>query len=89
MDPLRWTSYLDDCLRELEEQPEWPGDEVLVHLVRMQLVIEKATLLDWYETCLDLEQPSRTPPTFYVQSLLAQLQRVWAGLPPRLHGNGQ
>ena len=83
MDPLRWSSHLEDCLLELDKNQEWPGDELLVHMVKMQLVIEKATLHHWYGTVMEPTDHARTPPTFYVQALRAQLKEVWATFPPR------
>ncbi|RAL14436.1 Zn(II)2Cys6 transcription factor [Aspergillus homomorphus CBS 101889] len=38
---LRWTPYLEECLKALSQHPECLNDEVLVHQVRYQLVNEQ------------------------------------------------
>lgn len=41
-DPLRWTTLLDSCLRDLEAQAQCEEDETLVQLIKMQVVLESA-----------------------------------------------
>ena len=86
-DSLRWTSHMNDCLKELSEKQECAGDEVLVQQVRMQLVIEKARLCSWYEASLESVEQLRAPTALYIQTLFAQVGGIKTSIPLRLQGN--
>ncbi|KAL4950410.1 hypothetical protein BDW69DRAFT_187386 [Aspergillus filifer] len=40
IDGLSWTPFMDEYLRQLEEEPECLNDEILAHQVRLQLLID-------------------------------------------------
>lgn len=42
IEPFRWTPRMEESLQTLEKENECPNDEILVHLVRMQLVLEQS-----------------------------------------------
>lgn len=76
VDSLRWTAHMEDCLRELEIRKEHPNDELLVQLVRVQLVIERASLAVWFDTSIEREAAMRAPPTLYAAAMLKQLEEL-------------
>ncbi|KAJ5591583.1 uncharacterized protein N7459_001952 [Penicillium hispanicum] len=41
IDALRWTPHLEECLQVLDQEKECLGDQILVQLVRLQLIAEK------------------------------------------------
>lgn len=41
IEAFRWTPRMEESFRILEEREEVPNDKILVHLVQMQLVLEK------------------------------------------------
>ena len=84
MDSLRWTKHLNDSLRELAENPECRADEVLVQLVRIQLITERASLATWYDTTIEAMDQLSSPSARYTQALLAQLEQVKAAMPAHL-----
>lgn len=43
-DALRWTAHMEDCLRALERDPEFPLDAILVQQVKISRIVEKANL---------------------------------------------
>jgi hypothetical protein len=43
MDPMRWTSQMEGYLKNIEANPEHPGDQSLTLLVRLQLLGQRAT----------------------------------------------
>lgn len=88
-DALRWTSQLDDCLRQLAGNAEYEGDEILLHHVRMQLVIEKAVLSSWYNTTFEASDRLRVPASFVLQSSSAELEQVKKGIPEHLQQNSE
>ena len=88
LDALRWTPYLDECIAVLGEEDEHPTDLLLVHLVKLQLVVEKAVQAPWHEERDDPNGSVRVPPIFYLKALQAQLQDLKTRIPPSIQGNG-
>lgn len=72
----------------LAEKEEHPSDILLVYLVKLQLIFERAGRGQWYEEQDDAISSSRAPPIFYLKSLQAQLQDFKANIPPKIQRNG-
>ncbi|KAJ5894130.1 hypothetical protein N7495_005821 [Penicillium taxi] len=74
IDAMRWNSYMEECLVVLTDGKECPEDEILVSLVKIQVIIDKVYHLrrDGY---ID------PPPQFYTHSFQSQLDSVKAELP--------
>src|SRR4051794_33240812 len=83
IDALRWTSHMEECLNILAESKECPGDAVLVHQVRLQLLVEQASQISQQIR----ESGNATPLDLYRRSLQGQLQEVNDKLPPELNFN--
>jgi hypothetical protein len=84
---MRWTRYLDECLRLLEEKKEYPTDALLVSLVRVQLICNKGGALIWNDLFGDAEM--RIPADFYVKTLKSQLDDLERSIPGELKSNGR
>lgn len=76
IDPLRWTSYMDECLQVLLEKSEAPSDEIFAHQVRLHLVAEKATQLSSKDTDHEYHQVSGTSMPFYLRAFNSQLSQI-------------
>ncbi|KAL3426836.1 zn 2cys6 transcription factor [Phlyctema vagabunda] len=85
IDHMRWTPYLDECLNILEATEEFSTDKLLVSLVRMQLITNKASPTIWYEIFSD--SGAQLPPALYFKALQAQLNDLERSLPPDLKSN--
>lgn len=83
---MRWTRYLDECLHLLEEKKDYPTDDLLVHLVRVQLICNKASSLTWNDAVGDAEAGILTD--LYVKTLKSQLDNLVHSIPPELKSNG-
>ncbi|KAM4055196.1 RNase P, subunit Pop3 [Hirsutella rhossiliensis] len=84
METFGWNSYMDDCLDVLEREREHPRDEILVALVRIQLVSEEAQKLLLREGNGDY----RDGPTYIFKAgLLSRLNDLRQGLPASLHSH--
>lgn len=90
-DQPRWHTGLESSLHALERGPECLGDEILCHMVRMQLVIEKATLSRWCELAINSDSSAlfRTPPAYQIQSLYAKLDGVRSAIRPQIKEHGE
>ncbi|KAI8963008.1 hypothetical protein F5Y11DRAFT_167872 [Daldinia sp. FL1419] len=84
-EPIRWTSYLDDCLRILEEEKETHTDILLTTQVRCQVISNQLT-------CSLGNQPAgaenpKTASTALVTALLRELDNIRRNLPVELGSN--
>jgi hypothetical protein len=83
---MRWTRYLDECLRHLEEKQEYPTDDLLVCLVRVQLICNKGSALTWNDVLGNTEMG--VPTDLYVKTLKTQLDNLERSIPGELKSNG-
>ncbi|PYI35854.1 hypothetical protein BP00DRAFT_333610 [Aspergillus indologenus CBS 114.80] len=88
-DSLRWTSYMDECLRLLEEQQESINDEILVQQVRLQLINDKLSLGGFYGASSTSRESMRPSPAVYIRPMQAQLQTQLQGIMSRVRPNSQ
>ena len=86
---LRWTPYLEECLDLLAEKREYPGDELLIHLVRLSLINEKLAQAISHENLGDSFGYVRAPPTYYLRELQSRLRDCGHNTPVDLQQNGK
>jgi hypothetical protein len=92
MEPLTWTQHMQESVEVLESEKEYPSDETLVTLVKLQLVGEEARKLIVTDFVgrdfgrLDLDKP---PTYVFKRSLLFQLQKIRETLSPGAASKGK
>jgi hypothetical protein len=84
---MRWTRYSDECLRLLEDKKEYPTDELLVYLTRVQLICNKGSSTTINDLFCDADMG--VPADFYVKTLKSQLDSIEQSIPPGLESNGK
>ncbi|KAJ5227234.1 uncharacterized protein N7469_007240 [Penicillium citrinum] len=77
IDALRWTPHMEESLQILMDAKECPEDELLVTLVKIQLVMDK---VHHYRRDSDGQSPS----LMYIKSFQAQLESVRSQIPQNL-----
>ena len=86
---MRWTPYLDECLRLLLENADssedTSSDLFLVQIIRIQLIIEKIAQAPWHDPSFGAAE---IPPQFFIHALEAQLENTRKEIPPALAKNG-
>ena len=80
IDTLVWTPHMDECVQELSRQRECEGDDLLIALVKIQLIVEQLTRAIW-------QSLDSTPPAFFMAALQSQLTDLKAKLPTHLLNN--
>ncbi|KAJ6102163.1 hypothetical protein N7486_004590 [Penicillium sp. IBT 16267x] len=80
IDALRWSPHMEESLTVLTESNECPEDEVLVHLVKIQLVADRV-----YQARRDGDDQLIS--RFYIKSFQAQLDVVRKQIPAHLQQN--
>ncbi|KAH7127862.1 hypothetical protein B0J13DRAFT_564629 [Dactylonectria estremocensis] len=80
---MRWTPHMEDCLQYLISTPEVPGDRILVAVTQLMQVMDDLRAITVSRN-MDAEssRPSKTPPSFHVKALLANLDNVKKTIPP-------
>ena len=87
---MKWTPYFDECLKLLAENgTESPADVLLVHIVRLQLVVEKIPQGSWHDGQVDIAGCFQAPVVFYVKALQTQISDVRRNIPAELQQNGE
>ncbi|KAL4876965.1 hypothetical protein BJY04DRAFT_199269 [Aspergillus karnatakaensis] len=76
MDPMRWTSRMEEYLRFIEANDDCPSDITLASYVRIQLLIHNAAQTR-------LAQPTQLPVRFFLSSFRPQLDKLRQSLPCR------
>ncbi|KAI5919994.1 hypothetical protein F4810DRAFT_685154 [Camillea tinctor] len=96
--PMRWTRHMEDSLCKLAANPEYPGDELLVMIVRSHRIIEDVAQVTWRSLDQDglgglgslsstLPPSSRLPPMMYVKAMRQNIQAIKDNLPKSLVEN--
>jgi hypothetical protein len=91
MEPISFTPYMDDCLRILQEEKEAPTDALLIQLVRVQLIRDKASsLIKIGPTPISgTTNPLYVSGDFHIQTLVSQLEEVDKSIPETVKSNGK
>ncbi|KAI2783131.1 hypothetical protein F4815DRAFT_459998 [Daldinia loculata] len=84
-EPLRWTSYLDDCLRILEEEKEAYTDIFLTTQVRCQIISNQLTC-SFGNQPAGVESP-KAASTALITALLRELGNIRRNLPAEVESN--
>ncbi|OJJ50765.1 hypothetical protein ASPZODRAFT_54971 [Penicilliopsis zonata CBS 506.65] len=82
-EPLQWTPHMDESLRMLSESPECLGDEILVVITRLHLIMDKVGRI-----VRDGENDYTAGP-FYLQALRTELNVVKGKVPTYLQQDGK
>ncbi|OHE90960.1 hypothetical protein CORC01_13737 [Colletotrichum orchidophilum] len=88
IDSMRYSGYMQQCLRELEEDAEFESDIHLGYIVRIQRLCERISDLR-SKDYLDEEgdESTRAPLSAYVSGFRAELNKLQASMPPSLKNN--
>jgi hypothetical protein len=74
---------MEECLYVLETTKSYPTDSLLVYLVRLQLICNKASAINWNLG----EAEYKAPNDFYMKAFRSQLKQFKQSIPPELESN--
>ncbi|KAF4888744.1 hypothetical protein CGCFRS4_v009742 [Colletotrichum fructicola] len=84
IDPMRFSAYMEQCLRELDEAMEFESDVHVIYIVRVQRLAERISQIraneDW-DGGLGLP---KAPISAYASSFQAELDKLVDNMPPIL-----
>lgn len=75
-------------MRFLGEKEDCPTDQLLVYLVRVQLILNKVIAAASTDNYLCGEAGQRLPQDLYMQMFKSQLEELRMSIPPDLQSNG-
>ncbi|KAM5378079.1 hypothetical protein ACJZ2D_004537 [Fusarium nematophilum] len=88
LQPMRWTSHMEESLQHLLHQPETLGDEVLVAIAEISKITDDITMaFPLQPVNLQATGQPLTPPTLYVKSLLMRVEATKKVLRQELSDN--
>jgi hypothetical protein len=79
------TSYLGTCCRALLSQREYPTDELVVHLVRAQQLLQ--SISQGFARRKAVSNENRVPQAAFIQSLQERIRGFAAALPPHIRAD--
>ena len=86
MEPIRWTSYMEECVEVLEQSPEFPSDKILSVLVRLQKIDDEAQGLLVRDAMSDT---SGTPTFMFRKGLKERLNTIRSSTRSEFFANGK
>jgi hypothetical protein len=76
IDPMRYTSYTEECCRIIEDSKEYPSDLYLVQLVRMLRMTERIHRILTFDQYDTTELILSAPIGMCINSLAAELRKI-------------
>jgi hypothetical protein len=78
MEPLRWTPYMDECVRILREEREIKLDFLLIIQAKCYIVV--AQMIHPHSEWAADTEGSRPPAVYFIEATQLQLQDIWQNL---------
>jgi hypothetical protein len=87
MDSMRYSKYMQQCVRELEAAKEFESDTLLLTYVRIQHLMERVARLHSPDEMEDEVGIPRAPVSAYISAFQSELDKIRAGVPKYLRNN--
>jgi hypothetical protein len=86
-EPMRWTPYLEECLDLLAASKEYPSDELICYLIRLQLICNGLHAEGWNDVYPVSATDHKLPRSHYVHLHKMQLDDLKRSMPQHLIEN--
>ncbi|PNP58735.1 hypothetical protein THARTR1_01751 [Trichoderma harzianum] len=85
VEPMRYNGYLQDCMRHLEEHPEYESDISLVYLVKIQRLTERISELNSRDRASEgVSSVPSAPVSAYILAFQNELNQIRDSMPKHL-----
>ncbi|KAK3332377.1 hypothetical protein B0T19DRAFT_415483 [Cercophora scortea] len=85
-EPLRWTPYLDSCLRMLSQGTETYMDIILATQVKCQIITDQLTCPSTDPSLGETGESIKRPSPFLISALRGQVNEIRQSIPEQLRG---
>ncbi|PTB68174.1 hypothetical protein BBK36DRAFT_1115307 [Trichoderma citrinoviride] len=90
VEPMRYNGYLQECIRHLEENPEYDTDISLVYLVKIQRLTERIAELNSRDRASEeLSSVPSAPVSAYIHAFQNELNHIRNSMPKHLQEDSQ
>lgn len=90
VEPMRYNSYLSDCIRYLQEHPEYESDVSLVYLVRIQRLTERIAEFNSEDRATEeISLVPSAPVSAYILAFQNELNQIRDSMPKHLQEDSQ
>ncbi|KAL3425507.1 tRNA processing endoribonuclease [Phlyctema vagabunda] len=86
MDAIRFSKYTEDCCQSVEEHAQYPSDQILVQLIRLQHIAEQVQDALPHDVT-DISPSSAAPVALCIKILQTKLHKLQGLLPIHLQHN--
>ena len=86
-EPIRWTPYLEECLKLLMETAEHPTDELLSYLVRLQIIANSVQADGWNNVYPSSDLSQKLPRSRYIHHNKMKLDGLKRTIPAHFMTN--
>lgn len=88
VESLRYTAYIQDCMKVLEDSREYESDITLLYLVRVQRLTERIFELYSNDKAVeDIPGLPSAPISAYIAAFQNEIDNMRANLPPKLQND--
>lgn len=87
IESMRYSPYLDECLRDLEASNEYESDATLVFLVKVQHLTERIHEKNQRSVTSEDRGIPTAPKSAYISALQHELDGIREQLPPALNAD--
>lgn len=90
VEPMRYNSYLSDCMRYLQEHPEYESDISLVYLARIQRLTERIAEFNSEDRATEeISLVPSAPVSAYILAFQNELNQIRDSMPKYLQEDSQ
>lgn len=86
---MKFSSYVQACLKELQENKEYETDVILSHMVRLQNLTEKIADLKDRENSLEETSVPRAPVSAYISTFQSELDKIQSSISKTMKNNSR
>jgi hypothetical protein len=87
MEALRWTPYMDDCVRILREERETELDFLLILQAKCHVVVDQ--MMHPHSECTADGEGPKPPAAYFIKALQLQLQDIRQSLSAEMQTSSQ
>ncbi len=87
IESMKFSSYMQHCLKELQENREYETDVILAHMVRLQNLSEKIAELNARDESSEEISIPRAPVSAYVSTFQSELDKIQSSISKTMKNN--
>ena len=87
IESMKFSSYMQACLKELQENREYETDVILSHMIRLQSLSEKIADLNARDESSEEASVPRAPVSAYISTFQSELDKIQSSISKTMKNN--